>query len=88
MVQWNILSNLPGECYGSYSLQLSVCSIRSFTIPARDIIDTGESVVLYLILCVDIALVGVLGVTPEAPPTTNLARVLLLRRVWSLVPVY
>ena len=82
VVQWNILSNLPGECYGSYSLQLLVCSIRSFTIlptltlsdPAKDRIDTGESVVLYLISCVDIALVGVVGVTPGTPPTTNLAQ--------------
>ena len=31
-VQWNILSNLPGECYGSYFLKLNECRIMSFTI--------------------------------------------------------
>ena len=82
VAQWNILSNLPGECYGSYSLLLSVCSIRSFTIlpililsdDVKDAIDTGEAAVLYLISCGDTALFGVLGVTPEAPPTTNLTQ--------------
>ena len=82
VVQWNILSNLPGECYGSYSLLLFVCSIISFTIlptltlsdAAKEEISTCESAVLYLISCIDIALVGVLGMTPESPPTTNLAQ--------------
>ena len=63
-------------------LLLSVCSIRSFTIlpiltlsdDVKDAIDTGEAAVLYLISCGDTALVGVLGVTPEAPPTTNLSQ--------------
>ena len=32
VVQWNILSNLPGECYGSYSLQVSMCTIKTLAI--------------------------------------------------------
>ena len=32
VVQWNISSSLPGECYGSYSLLITRCMIESFTI--------------------------------------------------------
>ena len=32
VVQWTISSSLPGECYGSYSLQLSQCTIEDFAI--------------------------------------------------------
>ena len=40
MVEWNISSSLPGECYGSYSLQLSQCTIEDFAIlPALNLSD-------------------------------------------------
>ena len=57
VVQWNTLSNLPGECYGSYSFPLSLCSIMAFTIlPTLTLSDitvnriiSGECVMLCLI---------------------------------------
>ena len=40
VVQWTISSCLPGECYGSYSLQLSQCTIQELTIlPALNLSD-------------------------------------------------
>ena len=40
VVQWTISSSLPGECYGSYSLQLSQCTIQELTIlPALNLSD-------------------------------------------------
>ena len=32
VVQWNIISNIPVECYVFYSLELYFCTIESFTI--------------------------------------------------------
>ena len=32
MVQWSLSSSLPGECYGSYSLRLSRCTIHELAI--------------------------------------------------------
>ena len=32
MVQWDVSSNIPLECYSRYALQLSECKIESFTI--------------------------------------------------------
>ena len=57
VVQWNILSNFPGECYGSYSLLITRCMIESFTIlptlipsdAAVNGIISSESVMLCLI---------------------------------------
>ena len=40
VVEWTISSSLPGECYGSYSLQLSQCTIEEFVIlPVLNITD-------------------------------------------------
>ena len=40
MVEWTISTSLPGECYGSYSLELSQCTIEDFAIvPALNISD-------------------------------------------------
>ena len=40
VVEWTISSSLPGECYGSYSLQLSQCTIEDFAIlPALNLSD-------------------------------------------------
>ena len=40
VVQWSISSSLPGECYGSYSLQLSRCTIQELAIlPAVNLSD-------------------------------------------------
>ena len=60
VVQWNILSNLPRECYSFYSFQLYMCSITSFTIlptgslsdAALNMIISGETVMVCLIRCV------------------------------------
>ena len=42
VVQWSISSSLPGECYGSYSLRLSRCSIQELAIlPAVNLSDYG-----------------------------------------------
>ena len=32
VVEWTISSNLPGECYGNYSLQMFQCMIQGFAI--------------------------------------------------------
>ena len=42
MVQWSISSSLPGECYSSYSLRLSRCTIQELAIlPAVNLSDDG-----------------------------------------------
>ena len=40
VVQWTISRGLPGECYGSYSMRLSRCTIYEFAIlPAVNLND-------------------------------------------------
>ena len=42
VVQWSISSSLPGECYGSYSLRLSRCTIQELAIlPAVNLSNDG-----------------------------------------------
>ena len=60
MVQWAISSSLPGECYGSYSLRLSQCTIEDFAIlPALNLSDDAVSAIFAgelfkkLILCIN-----------------------------------
>ena len=58
VVEWTISSSLPGECYGSYSLQLSRCMIQGFaTLPTISDVAGGAVVagklLLMLFWCID-----------------------------------
>ena len=75
-VEWTISSSLPGQCYGSYSLQLSQCMIEDFAIlPAISLSDnavkaifSGE-VFIKLILCINKLDFISLGVSAAVSPT-------------------
>ena len=76
MVQWTISSKLPGECYGSYSLQLSQCTIEDFAIlPALNLSDDAVKAIFAgevfkkLILCINMLDFISLGVSAATSPT-------------------
>ena len=65
-MQWSISSSLPGECYGSYSLRLSRCTIQELAIlPAVNLSDDGVKAIFtgQLLLMVNLFDFSVLLIT-------------------------
>ena len=85
MVQWSISSSLPGECYGSYSLRLSRCTIQELAIlPVVNLSDDAVRAIfagelLLIVYLFDFSVLIIihfisLGISAAIPPT-NMAAV-------------
>ena len=84
VVQWSISSSFPGECYGSYSLQMSRCTIQELAIlPAVNLSDDAVTAIftgqlLLMVNLFDFCMLIIihfisLGISAATPPTSTAA---------------